>query len=70
LRWWKSDPLRFVGSVHCSIPNRRFELVSATLAEIGTLQTLIFICWETGPGQNLFGRVASLKLSAPICELS
>jgi len=61
----ESDPLRFVGFRALFDNETDFELVSATLPEIGTLQNVDLILLGNRSGQNLFDIMASLKASRP-----
>ena len=61
----ESDPLRFVGFRALFDNETDFELVSATLPEIGTLQNVDLILLGNRSGQNLFDVMASLKASRP-----
>ena len=48
----ESDPLRFVGFRALFDTEPEFELISAGLPEITTLQALISSCWATAPGKT------------------
>src|SRR4030088_2147109 len=61
----ESDPLRFVGFRALFDSEPEFELVSATLAEISTLQNIDLILLGNRSGQNLFDVMASLKAQRP-----
>lgn len=61
----ESDPLRFVGFRTLFDTESDFELISATLADIGTLQNTDLILLGNRTGQNLFDLMASLKASRP-----
>src|SRR5499425_281167 len=61
----ESDPLRFVGFRALFDNEADFELISATLPEIGTLQGVDLILLGNRSGQNLFDVMASLKATRP-----
>ncbi len=61
----ESDPLRFVGFRALFDSETDFELVSASLADIATLQDIDLILLGNRNGQNLFDLMASLKASRP-----
>lgn len=61
----ESDPLRFVGFRALFDAETDFELVSASLADIATLQDIDLILLGNRNGQNLFDLMASLKASRP-----
>src|SRR5215813_8863009 len=61
----ESDPLRFVGFRALFDNESDFELVSATLPEIGTLENIDLILLGNRTGQNLFDVMASLKATRP-----
>src|SRR6195256_6799303 len=61
----ESDPLRFVGFRALFDSEPEFELISATLSEISTLQNIDLILLGNRSGQNLFDVMASLKAQRP-----
>ena len=61
----ESDPLRFVGFRALFDAEPEFELVSASLPEISTLQGIDLILLGNRNGQNLFDVMASLKATRP-----
>ncbi len=61
----ESDPLRFVGFRTLFDSETDFELVSASLSDISTLQDIDLILLGNRNGQNLFDLMASLKASRP-----
>src|SRR5215471_105465 len=61
----ESDPLRFVGFRALFDAEPEFELVSAALPEISTLQGIDLILLGNRSGQNLFDVMASLKATRP-----
>jgi len=61
----ESDPLRFVGFRALFDNETEFELISATLAEIGTVSAIDLILLGNRTGQNLFDVMASLKAARP-----
>src|SRR5215470_2800731 len=61
----ESDPLRFVGFRALFDAEPEFELVSAALPEISTLQGVDLILLGNRSGQNLFDVMASLKATRP-----
>jgi len=61
----ESDPLRFVGFRALFDNETDFELISATLAEIGTVSAIDLILLGNRTGQNLFDVMASLKAARP-----
>src|ERR1039457_507166 len=61
----ESDPLRFVGFRALFDSEPEFELVSAALTEISTLQGIDLILLGNRSGQNLFDVMASLKATRP-----
>src|SRR2546429_2308068 len=61
----ESDPLRFVGFRALFDSESEFELISATLPEISTLQNIDLILLGNRSGQNLFDVMASLKATRP-----
>jgi len=61
----ESDPLRFVGFRTLFDNESDFELVSAALAEIGTLQNIDLVLLGNRTGQNLFDVMASMKAARP-----
>ena len=61
----ESDPLRFVGFRALFDSEPEFELVSAALPEISTLQAIDLILLGNRNGQNLFDVMASIKASRP-----
>lgn len=61
----ESDPLRFVGFRALFDAEAEFELISASLADLGTLQGIDLVLLGNRNGQNLFDLMASLKASRP-----
>jgi DNA-binding NarL/FixJ family response regulator len=61
----ESDPLRFVGFRALFDSETDFELVSASLPDIGNLQNIDLILLGNRNGQNLFDLMASLKATRP-----
>jgi DNA-binding NarL/FixJ family response regulator len=61
----ESDPLRFVGFRALFDAEPEFELISAALPEISTLQGVDLILLGNRSGQNLFDVMASLKATRP-----
>jgi DNA-binding NarL/FixJ family response regulator len=61
----ESDPLRFVGFRTLFDNETDFELVSATLPEIGLLQNIDLVLLGNRNGHNLFDVMASLKATRP-----
>jgi len=61
----ESDPLRFVGFRALFDSESDFELVSATLPDIGMLQGIDLVLLGNRAGQNLFDVMASLKATRP-----
>jgi DNA-binding NarL/FixJ family response regulator len=61
----ESDPLRFVGFRALFDNESDFELVSASLPDIGTQQNIDLVLLGNRNGQNLFDQMASLKATRP-----
>ena len=61
----ESDPLRFVGFRALFDSESDFELVSATLPDLSTLQGIDLVLLGSRAGQNLFDVMASLKATRP-----
>src|SRR5215469_8896886 len=61
----ESDPLRFVGFRALFDSEPDFELISASLTDIGTLINVDLILLGNRNGQNLFDLMASLKATRP-----
>jgi DNA-binding NarL/FixJ family response regulator len=61
----ESDPLRFVGFRTLFDNESDFELVSASLAELGTLQGIDLVLLGNRTGHNLFDVMASMKAARP-----
>ena len=61
----ESDPLRVVGFRALFDPESGFDLVSASLADIGGLQSSDLVLLSTSRGQGLFDLMASLKATRP-----
>ena len=61
----ESDPLRFVGFRALFDNEVDFELISASLPDIGNLQGVDLILLGNRNGQNLFDVMASLKATRP-----
>jgi DNA-binding NarL/FixJ family response regulator len=61
----ESDPLRFVGFRALFDSESDFELVSATLPDIGALEGIDLVLLGSRAGQNLFDVMASLKATRP-----
>src|SRR5437016_14560673 len=57
----ESDPLRFVGFRALFDSESDFQLISASLPDIGTLQDIELILLGNRNGQNLVDVMASLK---------
>src|SRR3989449_2479808 len=61
----ESDPLRFVGFRALFDSEPDFELISASMPDIGTLQNIDLILLGHRSGQNLFDMMASFKATRP-----
>ena len=61
----ESDPLRFVGFRALFDSEPDFELISASLPDIGTLQDIDLILLGNRSGHNLFDLMASFKATRP-----
>lgn len=61
----ESDPLRFVGFRALFDNESDFELISASLPDIGTQQNIDLVLLGNRSGQNLFDVMASLKAVRP-----
>lgn len=61
----ESDPLRFVGFRALFDSEPDFELISASLPDIGILQNIDLILLGNRSGQNLFDLMASFKATRP-----
>jgi DNA-binding NarL/FixJ family response regulator len=61
----ESDPLRVVGFRALFDSESGFDLVSASLADIGGLQSSDLVLLSTSRGQDLFDLMASLKATRP-----
>jgi DNA-binding NarL/FixJ family response regulator len=61
----ESDPLRFVGFRALFDSESDFELISATLPDISSLENIDLILLGNRSGQNLFDVMASLKATRP-----
>jgi DNA-binding NarL/FixJ family response regulator len=61
----ESDPLRFVGFRALFDNESDFELVSASLAELGTLQNIDLVLLGNRTGHNLFDVMAGMKAARP-----
>jgi DNA-binding NarL/FixJ family response regulator len=61
----ESDPLRFVGFRALFDAEPDFELISASLADIGALQNVDLVLLGNRNGQNLFDLMASMKATRP-----
>ncbi len=61
----ESDPLRFVGFRALFDNESDFELISASLPDIGAQQNIDLILLGNRSGQNLFDLMASLKATRP-----
>src|SRR5437879_7436074 len=61
----ESDPLRFVGFRALFDSESDFQLISASLPDIGTLQNVDLILLGNRNRQNLFDLMASLKATRP-----
>jgi DNA-binding NarL/FixJ family response regulator len=61
----ESDPLRVVGFRALFDPESGFDLVSASVADIGGLQSSNLVLLSTSRGQDLFDLMASLKATRP-----
>jgi DNA-binding NarL/FixJ family response regulator len=61
----ESDPLRFVGFRALFDSESDFELISSSLPDISTLQSIDLVLLGNRNGQNLFDLMATLKASRP-----
>ncbi|HUJ94643.1 MAG TPA: response regulator transcription factor [Terriglobales bacterium] len=61
----ESDPLRFVGFRALFDEETDFELVSASLPDIGTMPNIDLVLLGNCSGQNLFDLMAGLKAARP-----
>jgi DNA-binding NarL/FixJ family response regulator len=61
----ESDPLRFVGFRALFDNEPDFELVSASLAELSSLQNIDLVLLGNRTGHNLFDVMASMKAARP-----
>ena len=61
----ESDPLRFVGFRALFDSESDFELVAASLSDIGALPGIDLVLLGSRSGQNLFDVMASLKAARP-----
>ena len=61
----ESDPLRFVGFRALFDSEPDFELISASLPDIGTLPDIDLILLGNRSGHNLFDLMASFKATRP-----
>ena len=61
----ESDPLRFVGFRALFDSESDFELISSSLPDISSLQSIDLVLLGNRSGQNLFDLMASLKASRP-----
>ena len=61
----ESDPLRFVGFRALFESELGFELVSASLRDVGGLQSIDLVLLSNCNVQNLFDSMASLKATRP-----
>jgi len=61
----ESDPLRFVGFRALFDSETDFELIAASLPDIGSLPNIDLVLLGNRNGQNLFDLMASLKASRP-----
>ena len=61
----ESDPLRFVGFRALFDNESDFELLSASLAELGTLQNIDLVLLGNRTGHNLFDVMAGMKAARP-----
>lgn len=61
----ESDPLRFVGFRALFDSETDFELISSSLPDISTLQSIDLVLLGNRSGQNLFDLMATLKASRP-----
>jgi DNA-binding NarL/FixJ family response regulator len=61
----ESDPLRFVGFRALFDNEPDFELVSASLAELSTLQNIDLVLLGNRTGHNLFDVMAGMKAARP-----
>ena len=61
----ESDPLRFVGFRALFEAEPDFELISASLPEVGTQQNIDLVLLGEHSSQNLFDMMASLKATHP-----
>ena len=60
-----SDPLQLVGFRAVFDSERDFELISASLPEVGTQQNIDLVLLGEHSSQNLFDMMASLKATHP-----
>ena len=65
----ESDPLRVVGFRALFDSESGFDLVSASLADIGGLQSSDLVLLSTSRGQGLFDLMASLKATRPALRI-
>jgi DNA-binding NarL/FixJ family response regulator len=61
----ESDPLRFVGFRTLFDNESDFELLSASLADLGTLQNIDLVLLGNRTGHNLFDVMAGMKAARP-----
>jgi DNA-binding NarL/FixJ family response regulator len=61
----ESDPLRFVGFRALFESEPDFELISASLPDVGSLPNIDLVLLGDHPSQNLFDLIASLKATRP-----
>src|SRR5207248_6035950 len=61
----ESDPLRFVGFRALFDSEPDFELISASMSDIGTLANVELILLGNRNDQNLFDMMASVKATRP-----
>jgi hypothetical protein len=61
----ESDPLRFVGFRALFNTEPDLELVSASLADLGQLQSIDLVLLGNRGGQNLYDIMASMKAVRP-----
>ena len=61
----ESDPLRFVGFRALFDNESDFELISASLPDLGSLQGIDLILLGNRNGQNLFDVMATMKVTRP-----
>src|SRR5579872_7563408 len=61
----ESDPLRFVGFRALFDAETDFELLSASLADLASIENIDLVLLGNRNGQNLFDLMASMKATRP-----